>query len=69
VVRLALYPYDTVTDFINALPDNSSLNTVQHATIDEALFSVSSAPSSGGTALLCNPFLSKGSVNTIPRKR
>jgi hypothetical protein len=60
---------DTVTGFINALPGNSSVNTVQHATIDEAVFSTSSAPSSGGTTRLCNQFLSNGSVNTFPRKR
>jgi hypothetical protein len=30
-----------VTDSINTLPGNSSLNTAQHATIDEAVFSVS----------------------------
>jgi hypothetical protein len=35
---------------------------VQHAIIDEAVFSMSSAPSSGGTTVLCNPFLSNGSV-------
>jgi hypothetical protein len=29
-----------VTDLINALPSNSSVNTVQHATIEEALFYV-----------------------------
>jgi hypothetical protein len=29
---------------INALPGNSSVNTVQHVTIDEAVFSMSSAP-------------------------
>jgi hypothetical protein len=27
-----------VTDLINALPGNSSVNTVQHATIEEAVF-------------------------------
>jgi hypothetical protein len=27
-------------DLINALPGNSSINTVQHATIEEAVFSV-----------------------------
>jgi hypothetical protein len=27
-------------DLINALPGNSSVNTVQHATIEEAVFSV-----------------------------
>jgi hypothetical protein len=29
-----------VTDLINALPDNISVNTVQHATIEEAVFRV-----------------------------
>jgi hypothetical protein len=29
-----------VTDSINALPGNSSVNTVQHATVEEAVFSV-----------------------------
>jgi hypothetical protein len=29
-----------VTDLINALPGNSSVNTVQHATIEKAVFSV-----------------------------
>jgi hypothetical protein len=32
---------DIVADFINALPGNSSVNTVQHTTIDEILFSMS----------------------------
>jgi hypothetical protein len=57
-----------LTDLINALSGNSSVNTVQYATIDEAVFSMSSAPSSGGTTGLCNSFLSNGSVNTLPRK-
>jgi hypothetical protein len=57
-----------LTDLMNALPRNSSLNTVQRAT-DEAVFSMSSAPNSGGTTGLCNPFLSNGSVNTRSRKR
>jgi hypothetical protein len=48
---------------INALPGN---NTVQHAIINEAVFSMSSAPSNGGTTGLCNPFLSNGPVNTFP---
>jgi hypothetical protein len=61
--------YNIVTDFINALPGNSSVNTVEQATIDEAVFSMSSAPSSSGTTELCIPFLSNGSVNTLPRKR
>jgi hypothetical protein len=59
--------YYTVTDLINALPGNSSVNTVQHATTDEAVFSISSAQSSGGTTALCKPFLSNGSVNTLSR--
>jgi hypothetical protein len=58
-----------VTDLINALPGNSSVNTVQHATIDEGVFSMSSEPCSGGTTRLCNPFLSNGSVNTFPLKQ
>jgi hypothetical protein len=53
-----------VTDLI-VLPGNGSINTVQHATIDDTMFSMSSEPSSGGTTGLCNPFLSKGSVNTF----
>jgi hypothetical protein len=56
--------FHSVTDLINALPGNSALNTAQHAAIDEAVFSMSSAPSSGGTTGLCNPFLSNGSANT-----
>jgi hypothetical protein len=31
---------NNVTVLINALPGNSSVNTVQHETIDEAVFSV-----------------------------
>jgi hypothetical protein len=31
---------NNVTDLINALPGNSSVNTVQHATTEEAVFSV-----------------------------
>jgi hypothetical protein len=56
-----------VTDLINALPGNSSINTVQHVVIDEAVFSMSSAPSSSGTTGLYNPLLGNGSVNTFPR--
>jgi hypothetical protein len=52
-----------VTDLVNALPGNKSVNTVQHATIDEAVFSMWSAPSNGGRTELCNAFLSNGSVN------
>jgi hypothetical protein len=60
---------DIVTDSINALPGNSSVNTVQHVTIDEVVFSMSSVQSSGGTTGLCNPFLRNGSVNKLPRKQ
>jgi hypothetical protein len=38
-MRAAGYEH-TVTDLINALPGNSSVNTVQHATIEEVVFSV-----------------------------
>jgi hypothetical protein len=33
-----------VTDLINTLPGNISVNTVQYATLDEAVFFMSSAP-------------------------
>jgi hypothetical protein len=52
---------------INALPGNSSANTVQHEAIDDAVFSTSSAPRSGGTKGLYNPLLGNGSVNTFPQ--
>jgi hypothetical protein len=29
-----------VTDLVNALPGNGSVNTVQHVTIEEAVFSL-----------------------------
>jgi hypothetical protein len=57
-----------VTDFINALPGNITVNIVQHAKIDEAVLSRSSAPSRGGTTGFCNPFLSNGSVKIFPRE-
>jgi hypothetical protein len=40
--------YNTVTDLINVMPGNSSVNTVQHATIEEAVFSVSAVTSRSG---------------------
>jgi hypothetical protein len=58
-----------VTDLINALPGNSSVNKVQHATIDEAVFSTSSALSSGETTGLCNPLLGTEEVHTLPRRQ
>jgi hypothetical protein len=59
------WEYDIVTDLINALTGNNSVNTVYHAIIYEAVFSMMSAPSSGGTTELCNPLLGNGSVNTF----
>jgi hypothetical protein len=56
-----------VTDLINALSGSSSVNTVQHAVIDEVVFSMSSAPSSGGKTGLLHPLLGNGSVNTFQR--
>jgi hypothetical protein len=35
-----LYIFNIITDLINTLPGNSSVNKVQHATIEEAVFSV-----------------------------
>jgi hypothetical protein len=55
------------TDLMNRLPGNSSVNMIQYATIDEVVFSMSSAPSSSRATGLCNPFLCNGSVNTFPR--
>jgi hypothetical protein len=54
-----------VTDLINALSDNSPVNMVQHATIDEAVCSMSLGPSSGRTMELCKPLLGNWSVNTF----
>jgi hypothetical protein len=45
LIYLFLY---ILTDLINALPGNSSVNTVQHATIEEAVFSVSAVTSRSG---------------------
>jgi hypothetical protein len=52
--------HNLVTDLINALPGNSSVNTGQYATIHEAVFYVLSAPSRGRTTGLCNPLLDTG---------
>jgi hypothetical protein len=61
--------YIIVTEFINALPGNSSVNTVRHAAIYGAVFYMSSAQSSGGKTALCNPLLGNGSVNIFPHIR
>jgi hypothetical protein len=58
-------PDDNIADLINALPGSSPVNAAQHATIQEAVFSMSSASSSCGTTGLCNPCLSNGLVNTF----
>jgi hypothetical protein len=42
-------------DLINKLSGNSSVNMVQHAAIDEAVLSMSSALSSGGTNGVMQP--------------
>jgi hypothetical protein len=58
-----------VTDLINASTGHNYVNTVQQATIGEGFFSMLSTSSSSGTTGLCNPFLSNGSVNTLPPKQ
>jgi hypothetical protein len=63
-----IFNLNIVTHWINALPD-ICVNTIQHATVDEDVFSMSSASSSRGTTGLCNPSLSNGSVNTLLHKR
>jgi hypothetical protein len=40
-----------VTDLINTLPDNSSVNTVQHATIAGAVLYIRATPSAGNGPL------------------
>jgi hypothetical protein len=40
-----------VMDLINALPDNSSVNMIQHATMDEAVFYMWSTPSNNNEAV------------------
>jgi hypothetical protein len=57
--------YYIVRVFINALPGNSYLNTVQHATIDEAVFSMYSAPSNGRNGVLCDQLPSYATVLKI----
>jgi hypothetical protein len=55
--------------FDQHVPGNSTVNTVQHATINEAVFSMSSAPNSGETTGLCKAFVNNGSVNTLSCKQ
>jgi hypothetical protein len=52
---------------INEFPRRQILgkqSLLGYATIEKAVFSISSAPSSSRTRVLCNPFLSNGTVNT-----
>jgi hypothetical protein len=46
-----------VMDLINALPGSSSVNTVHYATIEEAVFSMSSVPSNSRNGVLCGQLL------------
>jgi hypothetical protein len=54
----------TVTDLIIALPGNSYVNTVQHATIDVAVFSMSSALSNSRNGVLCDQLIGYATVLT-----
>jgi hypothetical protein len=54
-----------VTDLISALLGNSYVNTVQHATIDEAVLSVSSAPSNSRNLVLFDQLRGYATVLTI----
>jgi hypothetical protein len=47
------------------LPSNSSVNTVQYATIDEAVFSTSSAPGNSRNWVFCDELLGYVTVLTI----
>jgi hypothetical protein len=51
--------------FINALPGSSYVNMVQHATIGEAVFSVSSEPSNSRNGVHCDQLLGYTTVLTI----
>jgi hypothetical protein len=65
-IKSGLHDNHIVTGIINALPGNSFVNTVQHATIDEALFYVVRTEQRWNNGV-CNPLLGTGSVNTFPR--
>jgi hypothetical protein len=47
-----------VTDLINVLPGNSSVNTAQHAAVEETVFSVSAVTSRIGGWWLCPVMIS-----------
>jgi hypothetical protein len=48
--------YITETDMINALPGKSSVNTIQHATLGEAVLSVSAVTSQQWTVIMWHVF-------------
>jgi hypothetical protein len=54
---------------VNKFPRRQLVNSLLlgYATIDEAVFSIRSAPNNSRIMELCNPFLSNGWVNTFPR--
>jgi hypothetical protein len=62
ISRLTISPGllgNIVTDLINALPGNSSVNSAQHATIEKNMFSLSAVTSRHVTCVFCDtcPFL------------
>jgi hypothetical protein len=40
VVDINYFVLNIITDLINALPGNSSVNTIHHATMEKAVFSM-----------------------------
>jgi hypothetical protein len=46
-----------VTDLIKTLPGSSSVNTIDCVTIEETVFSMSSAPSNSKNGVLCDQLL------------
>jgi hypothetical protein len=60
-----LSEFINVTDLVNALPDSSYINTVQHITIDEAVFSTMPAPSNSRNGVLCDQLLGYATVLTV----
>jgi hypothetical protein len=54
-----------ITHLINALPGSSSVNMVHYATIEEAVFSMLSAPSNSRNRVLCDQLLGYATVLTI----
>jgi hypothetical protein len=65
MINAKKYIHYIVTDVINALPGNSYVDTVKQATIDEAVFSILSAPSNSRNGILCDQLLRYATVLTI----